>query len=77
MELHYLQSRRLSAPLHITCLALPNNLAIFRSTQAREYRLLSQIPYLFFQSWGFFKKSRLSRCRACYDSVITSPFALD
>lgn len=28
-DVHYLMSRRLSSPLHITCLALANNLAIF------------------------------------------------
>ena len=28
-DLHYLMSRRLSSPLHITCLAPANNLAIF------------------------------------------------
>lgn len=29
LDLHYLMSRRLSSPLHITCLAPANNLAIF------------------------------------------------
>lgn len=74
-DLHYLMSRRLSSPLHITCLAPANNLAIFMYSGVLV-SLLCPSPCLCSVE-GVLKKSWSSRCRACYDRFITPPFALD
>lgn len=74
-DLHYEMSRRLSSSLHITCLALSNNLAIFMYSAALV-SLLCPSPCLCSVE-GILKKSRSSRCRACYDRLLAPPLALD
>lgn len=74
-DLHYLVSRRLSSPLHITCLALANNLTIF-TYSGLLVSLLCPNPCLGSVE-GILKKSWSSQCRECYDRLITPPLALD
>lgn len=72
----YLMSGRLSSPLHITCLALTNNLAIFScSRRANIVTLLESLSLL---SRGvFWKRVGRFRCQACYDCFGPPPLALD
>lgn len=51
----YLMSGRLSSPLHITCLALTNNLAIFSCSRRANIVTLPRVP-VSAQSRGFFEK---------------------
>ena len=71
-------SRRVGSLLHITCLALANNLAILRQAYPDELvsvTLTDSVSLfsgdlVFFKNWAF-------RCRACYDRIITPSFSLD
>ena len=60
---------------HITCLALTNNLAILRYPDELVSVTLTDSVSRF--SREVLKKNWLSRCRACYDRIITPSFSLD